>query len=187
MLYLDLIDNIIRTTPITLIEVLCYLSIIHKNLKYIYYAFIAEIITNSTNYILKVAFIEYHFAQRPLNPGYINYQGVSTGCGIYSSNNLTETTGFPSYHAQIITFITTLIIIDKELQLTYMSIGSLILVPLIVCIERVLVRCHTILQVVIGIFIGYITAIIIKCCGRLINHTPEKKHWPNKYTEYLLP
>ena len=79
-----------------------------------------------------------------------------------------------------------MIIYDKELKLSHISIGCLLLVPIIVCVERVYVRCHTIYQAISGIIIGYITAIIAQYCVVIITCVPTRKKWMNNYTETLI-
>jgi hypothetical protein len=106
-------------------------------MKFIYYAIASEVIVKCSNNILKYSLENYNFAQRPNNIGYITSNGQATGCSIYPYNvvfysNQTKTPGFPSYHTQMITFVTTLLIYDETLTLSYISIGIQIILIIIV-------------------------------------------------------
>ena len=167
---LDYIDNIIRSIPITFIQAFIGISLINRNMKFIYYIFFTEFIGYGSNYFLKDAFKYTSFGQRPSDLGYINSFGQSTGCGIYpvyennynNSNILIIHAGFPSCHAETTSYIITLLAIDPDIMLSNISIAGLILILNILILERVLVRCHTLFQSVAGAIIGLMLAYLTK-------------------------
>lgn len=170
MISLDFIDNIIRTIPITFIQVFIGISLINRNMKFIYYIFFTEFIAYGSNYFLKNAFKYYSFDQHPDNAGYINSLGQSTGCGIYPlyENNYKNSTilkiyeGFPSCHTETTSYMITLLAIDPEVMLSNISLAGLILILNILILERILVKCHTIFQSISGAIIGLIFAYLTK-------------------------
>ena len=166
MLSLDFIDNIIRTIPITFIQILFGISLINKNIKFIYYIFYTETIAYGSNYLMKNIFKYTFFGPRPENHGYINSLGQSTGCGIYPlyENNYKNSSiikiypGFPSCHTETTSYIITLLALDYELELSKISLIGLLFILNILILERILVKCHTIFQSISGAIIGTLLA-----------------------------
>jgi len=166
MIFVDLIDNIIRTIPITFIQIFIGIDLINRKIKYIYYIFFTEFVAYGSNYLMKNTFKYYSFGQRPDNHGYINSLGQSTGCGIYpycENNHKNSTTlkiypGFPSCHTETTSYIITLLTLDPEVIISNISLFGLILILIILMIERILVKCHTIFQSISGAIIGCLLA-----------------------------
>ena len=167
----SIINSLLVLTPSIIATSLLSASIWDKKyLIFILFFAISSIINVGAKYMTqKLSFFKI-IGQRPDQCGF-KYNNICTGCGAIPSNKPGKSWGMPSGHAQSMTFITVYWMMylyctykneqttENRNKLVIISI-ILIITTLLVILQRVHSKCHSILQVVTGSILGSILAVI---------------------------
>lgn len=156
----NILELLLKEYPIIIKVIVLSIFLITKNNEYLY-LFTLLILSKGINYILK------YFIFKPLmgkkiypiigsgeRPG---KKGCSTSFG--KTNKITY--GMPSGHSQFAVFFSTYILLmlntfDLKDNIKLFIKISLILIALIVMYSRIIFKCHTYQQIILGGMIGYV-------------------------------
>ena len=176
--------NIITSSPYTIYQAGILATIVTGDYKYIFFSLLAFLMGDGFNALekqiaKKLMGKNSEIGQRPSGCGIrqANLNGAEcTGCGIYpSAGSKSITWGMPSGHAQITSFASTYWTIyvwmkyihEKDLlkksKLKTQAISSSIIMwslSLVVWMQRVVSKCHTVLQIITGIVFGIVFGIV---------------------------
>jgi membrane-associated phospholipid phosphatase len=176
---LETIENVVKTTPYTIYQAGLLAWLVTGDSRYGMFTLLTvvfgEMFNHGEKYISKLIMKPSSVAgQRPSNcpPG----KDTCIGCGIYPSVGAKKNGwGMPSGHAQITSFAAmywTLFIwlrYDRDekkkkgsgnFMHTIVSMGVIWALVTAVCAQRVVSKCHSILQVIIGAIIGSLLAFV---------------------------
>ena len=155
------IDGFLRSIPCTFIGFLILNYIITLDIKWLKYVIFTFVFGSLMNKLLKHTFKSMNIGPRP-SSGYL-------GCKLYPTTEKSKITwGMPSGHAQIVAVVVTFLIRDVVISRSnmiskYISISLLTAIVFVNSWYRVHLKCHTVLQVVVGNVVGVLFAVL--SCG----------------------
>lgn len=140
---------------------------------YLFFGLLLSIPTNSVlkNYVAK--YIAQLYGRKDISGDIVGNFGRferpigAANCGVVPNNHLNDTSyGMPSGHSESAWFASTYIImyiIDNypKNSIYYISIASLLIIPMIVMYARVNIsKCHTVEQTLVGALVGIVTGVL---------------------------
>jgi membrane-associated phospholipid phosphatase len=150
--------QILTSSPLTLYLIFIFISLITFDMQYFVFLVLFFIFGIILNVCLK----------RIIKQGRPSGHGT---CGLYDDLYKNYTYGMPSMHSQIWSIFTlfwTIYILRNVNTSSYKKIIPIFifwLLLLVICYQRVNSNCHTLLQVIIGCIIGFISALVMyKIC-----------------------
>ena len=185
--------NIITRSPYTIYQAGILATIVSGDPKYALFTCLAFVMGDAFNAgekILSKKMLgeDSSYGKRPdgCGNGYSDSELNCSGCGIYPSNKKSVTWGMPSGHAQITSFAASYWTIylwmkylnetdieAKKIAKNHAIVSTAIMWVLAACVwsQRVISRCHSILQIIVGVLIGT----ILGCFGYFISTVAIKE------------
>lgn len=186
--------NIITTSPYTVYQAGILATIVSGDPKYALFTGLAFIMGDAFNageklLSKKILGEDSSIGQRPNGCGNGDLDYDCTGCGIYTSTKKSLTWGMPSGHAQITSFAASYWTIylwmkylnetdieAKKVAKNHAIVSTIIMWVLAACVwsQRVISRCHSILQIIVGVLFGTILGFIgYLISTRIIKEMPK--------------
>ena len=168
--------------PYTYLYTLFFSIIFSQDYRYFITFYLFILFGEVANHYIKIMFSSLHknLTARPSIDGII-VNGKCMGCGIYP-NKPKNSSGFPSGHTQITTLFSSFYTLWILRNYEYSSInifGMMVtwIFTFMACYQRVLSKCHSIIQVIFGCLFGlFFSFISYNICHRIYPEIFKMSH-----------
>jgi membrane-associated phospholipid phosphatase len=159
-------NTILANFPNSTIIFILLLSIIYWDANFLLLGSLLIVFGPILNQILKYLLRGLTISKRPNICGLVSDKdNTCSGCGVIIACKKTASSGMPSGHAQYMgilsIFITIYLLKNNEVSTKLVAqITSVWILTLLICYQRYISKCHTILQITIGLVVGCICGVL---------------------------